>query len=840
MKRVLPIAFAFILTSFIIMPVPILATNSMNSVMADDDIASLLPMAQNTGGVFHSVRVAVYSEANTTVPSYSFAEGLTNHLSEVVALLEDAGYSVDLLSTQDILDHKLMTADYDVLVLVNNLPRESIYNYVKEFWLGGGGILSFNGAISYLIHSGIMLVGAEGFDGRGIAYDYRSHDDFLVTARHPTDKSCHVDDVVSERAGDWVIFGNALFSSYPNGAYAVSFLENATQPMWSAGIAIDNRVRGGRVVQIPGDGNPVANDFETIIVDSVDWLAPRPKGRVVYDLSHSPRLCVDLWDDALATLWSVDNNFGELRNLAANHTFTFDKLYPLASGNLTIDRLQKYDVLIIDWPDLNFTDAEITAVENWVTNGGSIIVLGDRTGLGGNGYLYINVLLQSFDMSLGTTNVLNYVSLTSEDHETTEGAPALSAGYRNYLSVIGDAESIWKDGTNTVVASQEFSQGRAILSGDQNIFDNTQLPQEYNVRFALNALNWLTANDAEVLLLTDYGPELGYHSHLAHALNDLGIPYQLSLSQVWLDLFLDSKSWGLVIINVPNYGLNNDNLGELYTYADAGGRLLMSFYDMDIQDTHPLWSLIGVEHSADITAQSPIFLWDNSHPIFNLPNAYSEANYTWGTAYGDDGDTVTVVGGATALAGATASADAGNALIVLSADGKILLNSYLIDELSNDQDDSTYQDAAELWQNEIAFMMRPTVDSPADVTYIGGATGNTIVWSPASYHPYQYEILQNGSSVASGNWNETQVSINVDGLAAGVYAYQVIVYDFTGNSAFDTVLVTVTPGLFGIDMMIIIAAVAGVVVLVIVLAVVLRKRSGSAKPKPKPKKKSKK
>jgi hypothetical protein len=474
---------------------------------------------------------------------------------------------------------------------------------------------------------------------------------------------------------------------------------------------------------MPGDGSSIPSDFESVIVDSVEWLIPRPKGRIVYDLTHQPRLGVDAWDD-LATVYDIDHNYGQFRTLAANHTYTFDKLYPSPDGNLTASRLAKYDVLVIVWPDLNYTTAEYAAVEDWVNGGGSLLVLGDRTGLGGLGNTYINMMLQNFDMSLGTTDVMNNALVNPGTHVTLEGCTSLSIGFRNYLSVIGDAVTIWNDGANSVVAGQEFGQGRAILSADMNIFDNEYLLEAHNIRYALNALNWLTATDAEILVFTDFSSHLGYKDPVSLALNDLSLPYQLLRTSEYIDDFLDSKSWELLIVNEVNYGLSSGELDELYAYVNAGGNLLMSYYDMDAADTHPLWSKLGVEYSSTLSGNPAMYIWDAAHPIFTQPNNRSSANFTSAYGFADDGDTVTVLDGFTALAGSTSSVQNGTALIVANSSSRqTLYNGYLIDTCTGDED-----------QNEIVFMTTtPTTTVPIDpldmttLLIIGGAVLALIV-----------------------------------------------------------------------------------------------------------------
>jgi hypothetical protein len=80
-----------------------------------------------------TAKVAIYDEDNTTAPVEAGAaaalSGLTNNVDEVRTLLEGAGHSVTLLTTQDILDHELITADYDVFVLVNNLSGLEVVGF---------------------------------------------------------------------------------------------------------------------------------------------------------------------------------------------------------------------------------------------------------------------------------------------------------------------------------------------------------------------------------------------------------------------------------------------------------------------------------------------------------------------------------------------------------------------------------------------------------------------------------------------------------------------------------------------------------------------------------------
>ena len=139
----------------------------------------------------------------------------------------------------------------------------------------------------------------------------------------------------------------------------------------------------------------------------------------------------------------------------------------------------------------------------------------------------------------------------------------------------------------------------------------------------------------------------------------------------------------------------------------------------------------------------------------------------------------------------------------------------------------------------------PVLNSPSDIEFTVGETGYLITWDPTDIRPTTYEVFVDSVSTYSGDWNSSSelVTINLDGLGVGTYNYTCVVYDEAGNSATDTVIVTVnevvttstsptttepttTPGTTGGDSLGLILIVAGVggVVVILVLAMLLRKK----------------
>jgi len=74
--------------------------------------------------------------------------------------------------------------------------------------------------------------------------------------------------------------------------------------------------------------------------------------------------------------------------------------------------------------------------------------------------------------------------------------------------------------------------------------------------------------------------------------------------------------------------------------------------------------------------------------------------------------------------------------------------------------------------------------------------------NPSDHHPESYVITRNGVLIASGSWNSTDESISVflGDYFAGEYNLTLIVTDIGGNSASDSVQVTIRMGVIDITM----------------------------------------
>jgi len=87
----------------------------------------------------------------------------------------------------------------------------------------------------------------------------------------------------------------------------------------------------------------------------------------------------------------------------------------------------------------------------------------------------------------------------------------------------------------------------------------------------------------------------------------------------------------------------------------------------------------------------------------------------------------------------------------------------------------------------------PVVNHPVDIEFVEGAENQSIVWGLIDDNPTTYEVSVNGTAVDSDSWTSgDNIVLDLDEFEAGEYTCTITAYDIAGNSATDSVLVTVT------------------------------------------------
>ncbi len=804
MKRVLPtiVAMLFLAGIFIVpvgvpdTPARLQETNMQNDIPLEEMIEQTWLPPDRT------IRLAIYNETNSTLPSYMTPGSvMSTDYTALYNLFVDAGYDVTRLTFSEIQNHELLTAYFDVLLLADNCPRENITDYVREFWLSGGSILSIDSSIGYLGYAGILPRETLGVhDGAGVYWKYRSGDNSNVTSRHPVTKAYQIGEQLPYATSgiaqnNWTALMTTSIASE-----LTKLVIPEDDNNWTSAIAMAPTDMGGKVVHcgIPGTLLPVA--WENLLVDAVEWLCPRPKARIAFDLSHTPYYGLDDYDQDYCTSTSLTHT--QMRNELVIRGYTFDKLYPPDGGVLTSLVLALYDLIIFFSPSVDFTAGEVTAVTDWIDRGGSILAITDHVGV--TGVIQVNNLLSNTGLTHNMTHGGTSALVQHGIHPTHEGSSDMSGAAVGLVVCSGTAVPTWDDDQGQpVIGADELGNGRVILAPDQALFRDGRLTISDNLPSLVSMVNWLTSGNANVLVFVDSRtPDADpndnrYAGPVAQALNELGISWcctGFDTLGYYFNLSLNLYEWDLVIID-QIVGANLNNIwGELLDYVKSGERIIYHSSQLNQVAGQDFRHYVGINYVNNyIYSPPPIHFWSGSDPRLTIPRNYGAGNITTNTDYTFNYcqnltyyDNATILGGISA----TKPVEKINATLVLGVEGNVLVNGAMLTLFENDTDDSTYPDNFELWENEIAFMLRPVLDSPSDMTIEVGSRTESIVWNAYSSHPDHYTIVRNSFEFLNVPWDGGTITLPLEEDNLGTEEFHLTVYDTLGFSVSDTVAVT--------------------------------------------------
>ena len=137
---------------------------------------------------------------------------------------------------------------------------------------------------------------------------------------------------------------------------------------------------------------------------------------------------------------------------------------------------------------------------------------------------------------------------------------------------------------------------------------------------------------------------------------------------------------------------------------------------------------------------------------------------------------------------------------------------------------STYPDNFELWENEIAFIMRPIVDHPADIEMVEGATV-TLNWTIDALEDYYFVYSVNGTVDTIGSSSIPVFGADLSLFEPGIYELTLNVRNQFYVGTTDTVWLNVTaiPG-GGLPIPLLVAAGVGIAVVAVVVVLLYSKR----------------
>jgi thermitase len=160
--------------------------------------------------------------------------------------------------------------------------------------------------------------------------------------------------------------------------------------------------------------------------------------------------------------------------------------YVQTSGEITFDKLSSYDVFVIPQADIPYLPSELSAIQNFVFDGGGLLVIGDN-------YPSIYTDLTSFAGITWASYKTSGITTDITPHLVTVGVYSvyLASPYAK-MDVTGAAQDLVRDekgGIMLAVSVQSF--GKVIGFADENSLWDLGIRGGDNLRLACNMIEWL-------------------------------------------------------------------------------------------------------------------------------------------------------------------------------------------------------------------------------------------------------------------------------------------------------------------------------------------------------------
>jgi hypothetical protein len=214
-------------------------------------------------------------------PSY-FTGGWSNDYQVLVDALNFQGFDAQAVTNEQIIIGILN--DFEVFVMVDNVPNVAAVPYVVDFWSNGGGVVAFDSSICFLNYAGILPPESAGNNGYYTYWDYGTYYQAKISTAHPITAGYEVGQIILGTSGDAEYSVDALAST---SAYAYyTMLAEDARTSWLAYVSAYEPPSSGNVVHIWDQAHWRNPDLQLMIVNAMEWAsAPRHEHDLAVSLS---------------------------------------------------------------------------------------------------------------------------------------------------------------------------------------------------------------------------------------------------------------------------------------------------------------------------------------------------------------------------------------------------------------------------------------------------------------------------------------------------------------------------------------------------------------------------
>lgn len=174
----------------------------------------------------------------------------------------------------------------------------------------------------------------------------------------------------------------------------------------------------------------------------------------------------------------------------------------------------------------------------------------------------------------------------------------------------------------------------------------------------------------------------GSEPNVVYALENLGLRYVLTANaNDFLAQLTSSVPWALVIVDEYSWLFPMAMEAALVNYINQSGRVIVCYWEWG-GVSPSLLSALEASYVSDYILPVPLYRWNTAHPIFTSPNSIGDFTDGFSDTCNKDGARFNAAGGGVAVAGYTATPQAGEAAIIIGNDGRTILNGEVFDVLN--------------------------------------------------------------------------------------------------------------------------------------------------------------